>query len=76
MDSKSIKGTVTEPGTAYQNFVNMVSVYSSRIGVVLAAQQFESKKSTELKVAQTILETLQLEGVVFTMDALHCQKNY
>ena len=76
IDGKSIKGTVTEPGTAYQNFVSLVSVYSHQPGVVLAAQQFESKKSSELQVVQTILETLQLEGVVFTMDALHCQKNY
>jgi predicted transposase YbfD/YdcC len=43
---------------------------------VLAAQQFESKQSSELKVVQTILEALQLEGVVLTLDALHCQKNY
>ena len=76
IDGKSIKGTVTEHRTAYQNFVNLVSVYSSRQGVVLATQQFESKKSSELKVVQAILEGLQLEGVVFTMDALHCQKNY
>ena len=76
MEGKSIKGTVTEPGTAYQNFVNLVSVYSSRQGVVLAAQQFESKQSSELKVVQTILEALQLERVVLTLDALHCQKNY
>lgn len=76
IDGKSIKGTVTEPGTAYQNFVNLVSVYSSQQGVVLASQQFESKKSGELKVVQTMLEALQLEEVVFTMDALHCQKNY
>jgi hypothetical protein len=41
VDGKSIRGTVMEPGTAYQNFVNMVSVYSSQFGVVLAAQQFE-----------------------------------
>ncbi|WP_369831897.1 hypothetical protein [Chlorogloea sp. CCALA 695] len=60
----------------YQNFVSLVSVYSHQQGVVLAAQQFESNKSGELKVVQTILEALQLEGVVFTMDALHCQKNY
>src|SRR4028118_441275 len=26
MDGKSIKGTVTEPGTAYQNFLSMVSL--------------------------------------------------
>ncbi len=76
MDGKSIKGTITEHQTAYQNFVNLVSVYSSRQGVVLAAQQFESNKSGELKVVQMLLEGLQLEGVVFTLDALHCQKNY
>ncbi len=76
IDGKSIKGTVSEAHTAYQNFVSLVSVYSSQRGVVLATQQFESKKSSELTVVQTILEALQLEGVVFTMDALHCQKNY
>jgi hypothetical protein len=76
IDGKSIKGTVTEPGTAYQNFVSLVSLYSSHQGVVLASQQFESKHHSELKVVQTMLEALNLEGVVFTMDALHCQKNY
>lgn len=76
IDGKSIKGTGTLPGTAYQNFINMVSLYSGRQGVVLVSQQFETKQSSELKVVQTILEGLQLEGVVFTLDALHCQKNY
>jgi hypothetical protein len=76
IDGKSIKGTVTEAGTAYQNFIGLVSVYSSRQGIVLASQQFESKKSGELKVVQTMLEALHLKEVVFTMDALHCQKNY
>ena len=76
IDGKSIKGTVTEPGTAYQNFIGLVSVYSSHQGIVLASQQFKSKKSGELKVVQTMLEALNLEGVVFTLNALHCQKNY
>lgn len=76
IDGKIITGTLTEPGTAYQNFVSVVSAYSHQPGVVLAAQKFESKKSSELKVVQTMLEALQLEGVVFTLDALHCQKNY
>ena len=76
IDGKSIKGTVTEPGTAYQNFVSLVSAYSHKQGIVIATEQFESKKGSELKVVQTMLEVLQLEGVVFTMDALHCQKNY
>jgi hypothetical protein len=41
IDGKSISGTVIEHQTAYQNFVNMVSVYSSQQGIVLLAQQFE-----------------------------------
>ena len=48
----------------------------SQQGVVLASQQLESKHNSELKVVQTMLEALELEKVVFTMDALHCQKNY
>ncbi|HEY9778975.1 MAG TPA: ISAs1 family transposase [Leptolyngbyaceae cyanobacterium] len=76
IDGKSIRGTVTGSRTAYQNFVSLVSVYSSRLSVVLATQQFESKNSGELTFVQTLLKALQLEGVVFTMDALHCQKNY
>ena len=76
IDGKSIKGTVSEPQTAYQNFVSLVSVYSCNQGLVLATQQFESNQTNELKVVQTMLETLHLEGVVFSLDALHCQKNY
>lgn len=76
MDGKSIKGTVTEHQTAYQNFVNMVSLYSSQQGVVLTAQPFESQKSGELSVVQTMLQALNLTQVVFTLNALHCQKNY
>lgn len=74
IDGKSIKGTVREPGTAYQNFISLVSVYSSQQGVVLATQQFETKTTSELTVVQTLLEALDLEGVVLTLDALHCQK--
>ena len=74
IDGKSIKGTVIKPGTAYQNFVSLVSVYSTQQGVVLATQQFETKTTSELTVVQNLLEALHLEGVVFTMDALHCQK--
>jgi hypothetical protein len=76
VDGKSIKGTVTAAGTAYQNFISLVSLYSSQQGIVLASQQFESKHNSELKVVQTMLEALNLEAVVFTLDALHCQKNY
>ncbi len=76
IDGKSIKGTVSDAQTAYQNFVNLVSVYSHNQGLVLATEQFEQGNTSELTVVQTLLSALQLEGVVFTLDALHAQKNY
>ena len=46
--------------------MGLVSVYFSQQGVVLATQQFESKHHSKLKVVQTMLEALNLEGVVNT----------
>ncbi len=33
-------------------------------------------KSNEIPAAQAMLEDLGLEGCLFTMDAMHCQKNF
>jgi hypothetical protein len=74
VDGKSIKATVSNYAQAYQDFVNVVSVFSSRQGVAIALEQFRNKESSEIAVVQTLLATLQLEGVVFTFDSLHCQK--
>jgi len=74
VDGKSIKATVTNYDKAYQDFVNVVSVFSSRQGIAIALQQFRNKESSEIAVVQALLTTLQLEGVVFTFDSLHCQK--
>ncbi|MCP6758476.1 MAG: ISAs1 family transposase [Fischerella sp. CENA71] len=74
IDGKSIKGTVEGHNQSYQNFVNLVSVYSQQQGVVVALQQFENHEISEIKVVQTLIETLNLQGVVFSFDALHCQK--
>jgi hypothetical protein len=74
VDGKSIKATVSNYNQAYQDFVNVVSVFSSRQGVAIALKQFRNKESSEIAVVQALLATLQLEGVVFTFDSLHCQK--
>ena len=75
IDGKSIKSTVGKGDADYHSFVNMVSVYSQRQGVVLATQVFESKSTSELNVLQQLLEALALQDVVMTLDALHCKKN-
>lgn len=74
VDGKSIKATVSNYDKAYQDFVNVVSVFSSRQGVAIALEQFRNKENSEIAVVQALLASLQLEGVVFTFDSLHCQK--
>ncbi|AUT01307.1 hypothetical protein CLI64_18715 [Nostoc sp. CENA543] len=74
VDGKSIKSTVTGHNQSYQNFVNVVSVYSHHKGVVVALKQFQNNEQSEIKVVQQLIQTLELTGVVLTFDALHCQK--
>ncbi len=74
VDGKSIKATLSNYGQAYQDFINVVSVFNTRCGVAIALQQFHNKDSSEIAVVQALLATLKLQGVVFTFDSLHCQK--
>ena len=74
LDGKSIKGTVLEGGTEYQNFVTLVSLYSQSQETVLATEQFETHQTNEIKAVQTLLERLHIKDVVFTLDAIHAQK--
>lgn len=76
VDGKSIKSTLENPNSAYQNFVSMVSVFSQKRGQVIKTATFENKKVSEVPIVQELLETLDLKDVVFTLDALHCKKNF
>lgn len=76
VDGKSIKGTLENPNSAYQNFVSMVSIFSQKRGQVIKTAAFENKKASEVPIVQELLEALDLKDVVFTLDALHCKKNF
>ncbi len=74
IDGKSIKATVTNYDQFYQNFVNVVSVFSVRQGLSIHLNQFQNKYNSEIAVVQAIVEALDLKGVLLTLDSLHCQK--
>ena len=74
MDGKSLKNTVSDCYGQQQNFVMMVSAFSHARGEILGVKVMENKKQSEIVAVQDLLELLDLKGVVFTMDALHCQK--
>ena len=74
IDGKSLKNTVNDCYGKQQNFVMMVSAFTHARGEILGIEVMENKKQSEIIAVQDLIQLLDLSGVVFTMDALHCQK--
>jgi len=75
IDGKSIKSTVEDCYSSYQNFVSLVSVFSQKRGQVIKTSAFENKKTSEISIVQQLIEILDIKDAVITLDALHCKKN-
>jgi len=71
---KSIRSTVSDSQTSQQNFVSLVSLFCRKREQVLHAGRFENKTGNEADTVMNLLDILDLKGMVFTMDALHCKK--
>jgi hypothetical protein len=75
VDGKAIAGTsVVQREGQKQDFISLVSVYCSQQKIVLANGELRNAKQSEIPVVQSLIEALHLQHVVFTLDALHCQK--
>ena len=73
-DGKSIKSTVNHGNTSYQNFITTVSGFTHDTGVVLQLQVMENKCCSEIEVVRQLITALARQPIVFSLDALHCQK--
>lgn len=73
IDGKALRGTVTEAQNKLQNFTSLVSVFASKRKQVLTAAKINTKKTNEIPTVQELVKLLDLQGVTFTLDALHCQ---
>jgi len=74
LDGKSLKNTVSNYDKAQQNFINCVSAFAHQRRLVLGVKMMENKRESEIPVVRDLINLLDLSGVVFTFDALHCQK--
>jgi len=74
IDGKSLKSTVKNYGGHQQNFVSMISVFCQENGLVLHLAKIENKHQSEIHQVQDIARNPALKNKVFTLDALHCQK--
>lgn len=75
IDGKSIRSTVSDCSGEFQNFISLVSLFCSKREQVLHVEKLENKKDYEGKTVEDLFKILDLKGVVFSLDALHCKKN-
>lgn len=74
IDGKSLKNTVKNYNNSNQNMLTVVSFFSQETNLVIKIGNFETKKSSEIKVVQAMVSNCGLTKKVFTLDALHCNK--
>jgi hypothetical protein len=75
IDGKALKGTYIYPDTGLQDFASLVSIFASKQKQVLYVGKINTKKENEIPKVKEMIEMLNLQGVTFTLDALHCQKD-
>lgn len=73
-DGKALGSTVSDYDQPYQNFVSLVSFFLQERGQILQVGRLENGKASEIHTVQEMIQLFDLQGVIFTMDALHCQK--
>jgi DDE_Tnp_1-associated len=72
LDGKTLKGSFDHLND--RKAAQALSAFASEAAVLLAHSAIDVK-SNEIPAAQRMITELGLTGVLFTADALHCQKN-
>jgi hypothetical protein len=73
LDGKTLKGSFDHLND--RKAAQALSAFASEAALLLAHTEIDDK-SNEIPAAQRLIEELGLAGVLFTADALHCQKNF
>jgi hypothetical protein len=70
VDGKAVRGANRLSETDY---THLVSIFATFDKVVVDSEKVNAK-TNEIPCVQEMIEQSDLEGVIFTIDALHCQK--
>jgi hypothetical protein len=73
LDGKTLRGSFDHIND--RKAAQTLTAFASASAIVLAHTEIENK-SNEIPAAQQMIRELGLTGVVFTADAMHCQKNF
>lgn len=75
IDGKGIKASVVAYDSEMQDFINVVSAFSTRAGIVVGLLPMHNRQSSEIETVLHLLDVLKVSGACFSLDALHTQKN-
>ena len=73
-DGKALAATVSNYDNAYQDFVCLVSLFSQRQGAVVSLARYHNGHRSEVPTLRDLIAAVDLHGVTYTVDALHCKK--
>ena len=70
VDGKAVRGANKASG---EDYTHLVSIFSAFDKVVVGSAKVDAK-SNEIPCIQKMIQSSNLQGVIFTVDALNCQK--
>jgi hypothetical protein len=73
IDGKTLRGSFDAFND--RKAAHVLSAFATDDRIILGHLAID-EKSNEIPAAQIMIETLGLTGRLFTMDAMHCQKNF
>lgn len=74
IDGKSIRASLQDYSSSYQDFVCFAHVYAAEQGVVIQTASYQNKEESEIPFVQALIEKLTINKALITLDALHTQK--
>ena len=57
-----------------QDFMSLVTIFANKKKQALFVGKINTKKENEVPKVQELIEMLDLQGITYTLDALHAQK--
>ena len=73
IDGKALKGTIKNANDPLQDFMSLVTIFANKKKQVLFAGKINTKKENEIPKVRELVEMLDLQGITYTLDALHAQ---
>ncbi len=78
-DGQTLCSTVSSCHTSKQDYVSVVSLFCQKTGLSILLKDYmnKDKQESEAKIVlELLLKNLKYKGLMFTLDALHCQKKH